>query len=240
MSPFLIIPAIFLSAGFVQGLTGFGAALVAMPLLAFIIDIKLAVPICTLCGLFININMTHKLRNNFDRSKILPLIIGSIPGSIFGTLVLKEVNGDYIRLFLGLLITAFAGYSLISKPIRLHISNKWGYLAGFLTGSIAAAVSAGGPPSIIYTSIQGWKKETIKATLVCFFLFSGTLAATGHLLSGLTTFYAFKMFLASALPIVLGTYLGNKLSCCISEEFYRRIVMTLLVIMGLMLIFQNV
>ncbi|HAS90237.1 MAG TPA: sulfite exporter TauE/SafE family protein [Desulfovibrio sp.] len=240
MSPLLLIPAIFFTAGFVQGLTGFGAALVAMPLMAFIIDIKLAVPICTLCGLFININMTLKLRKSLDWAKIIPLIAGCIPGSIFGTLVLKEVNGYYIRLFLGILVTAFSGYSLLAKPVRLNLNNKWGYLPGFLTGAIGSAVSAGGPPSIIYTSIQGWSKESIKATLVSFFLFSGTMAASGHLISGLTTFYAFKIFLASALPIFVGTNLGNSLSTHISDNFYRRIVMLLLVIMGLMLIFQNV
>ena len=240
MSPFLIVPAIFLMAGLLQGITGFGAALIAMPLLSFVIDIKTAVPVCTLCGVFININMTHKLRNNLDWSKILPLIIGSIPGSIFGTIVLKEVNGDYIRLFLGLLITLFAGYSLFKKPVKLVISNKWGYFSGFLTGAISAAVSAGGPPTIIYSSLQGWGKEAFKATLVSFFLVAGSMAATGHLLSGLTTLYVFKLFLASMLPIVAGTYLGNSISRKISEDFYKRIVMLLLVFMGLMLIFQNV
>ncbi|NDV25424.1 sulfite exporter TauE/SafE family protein [Desulfovibrio sp. JC010] len=240
MSPFLLVPLIFLSAGFIQGLTGFGQALLAMPLLAFIMDIKLAVPLCTLCGMIVNINMTHRLRKNLERAKILPLIIGSIPGSIFGTMMLKEVNGDYIRLFLGILITSFSAYSLLAKPIKLNLSSKWGYFSGFLTGSIAAAVSAGGPPSIIYASIQGWSKDAIKATLVSFFLFSGTLAACGHLLSGLTTFYVFQLALASILPIYAGTYLGSKLSSRISDEFYRRIVMTLLVFMGLMLVFQNV
>ncbi|WP_415718681.1 sulfite exporter TauE/SafE family protein [Maridesulfovibrio sp.] len=240
MSPFLLVPIIFLFAGFIQGLTGFGQALLAMPLLAFVMDIKLAVPVCTLCGLVINTNMTFSLRKKLERTKIMPLIIGSLPGSIFGTMMLKELNGDYIRLFLGCLITAFASYSLFGKPIKLHLSNKYGYFSGFLTGSIGAAVSAGGPPSIIYASIQGWNKDTIKATLVSFFLFSGSLAASGHLLSGLTTFYALKLVLASVLPILAGTYLGSKLSCCISEEFYRRIIMTLLVFMGLMLIFQNV
>ncbi|ACS78775.1 sulfite exporter TauE/SafE family protein [Maridesulfovibrio salexigens] len=240
MSPFLLVPAIFFTAGMVQGLTGFGQALLAMPLLALIVDIKLAVPVCTLCGLVINMDMTHRLRKSLDRAKILPLILGSIPGSILGTMMLKEINGDYIRVFLGFLIAGFAAYSLLARTPKFNISNKWGYLSGFLTGSIAAAVSAGGPPSIIYASIQGWKKDTVKATLVSLFLFSGILAAVGHLISGLTTFLAFKLVLASVLPIFAGTYIGNKLSNRLSDEFYSRIVMTLLVIMGLMLIFQNV
>ncbi|NDV21160.1 sulfite exporter TauE/SafE family protein [Desulfovibrio sp. JC022] len=240
MSPFVLVPAIFFIAGLMQGLTGFGCALIAMPLLAYVVDIKIAVPVCTLCGIFINLNMTYKLRKSLDRNKILPLIIGSVPGSVFGTMMLKEVNGDYIRLFLGLLIAGFAAYSLIAKPIKLNISDKWGYLSGFMTGAIAAAVSAGGPPTIIYTSLRDWDKDSFKATLVSFFMAAGIMAAVGHLLSGLTTIYIFKLFLASTLPIVMGTLAGGMISGLLSEDFYRRIVMVLLVIMGLMLIFQNV
>ncbi len=240
MSPFILVPAIFLTAGLMQGLTGFGCALIAMPLLAYVIDIKIAVPVCTLCGIFINLNMTYKLRKSLDRNKIMPLIIGSVPGSVFGTMVLKEVNGDYIRLFLGILIAGFASYSLLAKPIKLNISDRWGYLSGFMTGAIAAAVSAGGPPTIIYSSLRDWDKDSFKATLVSFFMAAGVMAAVGHLLGGLTTLYVFNLFLASTLPIILGTYIGGKLSLKISEQLYKRMVMILLVFMGMMLIFQNV
>lgn len=240
MSAFVLVPIIFLSAGFLQGVTGFGSALIAMPLLSYVIDIKAAVPVCTLCGVLINVIMTHKLRASFDRAKIIPLVIGSVPGAIFGTLLLKEVNGDYIRIFLGLLVTLFAGYSLIAKPVRVAISDKWAYLSGFLTGAISASVSAGGPPTIIYSSLKGWDKDTFKSTLVSFFLVAAGMSAAGHLLSGLTTFYVMKLFLVSLLPVIAGTYLGNAVSRYISEQFYRRIVMLLLVFMGLMLIFQNV
>ncbi|WP_027723212.1 sulfite exporter TauE/SafE family protein [Maridesulfovibrio zosterae] len=240
MSPFLIVPAIFTIAGIMQGLTGFGCALIAMPLLAFVIDIKVAVPTCTLCAVFININMTHNLRNNLDRSKILPLIIGSIPGTILGLMIIKEVNGNYIRLFLGLLIATFASYSLLTKPVTLKISNRWGYFSGFLTGLLSATVSAGGPPTIIYSSLKDWGKDCFRATLVSFFLVAGLMAAAGHLICGLTTMFVFKLSLASTLPIVFGTYIGCKLSSTISEGHYKRIVMILLVFMGLMLIFQNV
>ncbi|WP_419780862.1 sulfite exporter TauE/SafE family protein [Maridesulfovibrio sp.] len=240
MSPFVLVPAIFFIAGLMQGLTGFGCALIAMPLLTYVVDIKIAVPVCTLCAMFINLNMTYKLRKSLDKAKILPLLIGSVPGSIFGTVVLKEVNGDYIRLLLGVLISGFAAYSLLARPIKLHISDRWGYLSGFLTGAIHAAVSAGGPPTIIYSSLRGWDKDSFKATLVAFFMASGIMAAAGHLLSGLTTIYIFKLFMASTLPIVMGTLAGGMISGLLSEDFYRRIVMVLLVIMGLMLIFQNV
>ncbi|WP_415714247.1 sulfite exporter TauE/SafE family protein [Maridesulfovibrio sp.] len=239
MSAFLLVPAIFLIAGLLQGLTGFGSALIAMPLLAFIIDIKTAVAVCTLCGITINLKMCCNLRSNMDSRKILPLIIGSIPGAVFGTLALKEVDGNLITFFLGFLVAGYAGYSLLVRPIVLKLNPAWGYLSGFLTGAITAAVSAGGPPTIIYSSLMGWKKDDFKATLSGFFLAAASMAALGHLISGLTTFYSFQLFLASLLPVQAGVFIGHRLAGKVSEDLYRRIIMILLVFMGIMLIFQS-
>lgn len=93
-----------------------------------------------------------------DSRKIFPLIIGSVPGAAFGTFALREVDGNLITLFLGLLVAGYAAYSLLVRPIVLKLHPAWGYLSGFLTGAITAAVSAGGPPTIIYSSLMGWKR----------------------------------------------------------------------------------
>ncbi|OEU70205.1 MAG: hypothetical protein BA863_13320 [Desulfovibrio sp. S3730MH75] len=239
MTPFIVVPLIFLSAGFLQGLTGFGSALIAMPLLAMIIDIKTAVAVCTLCGIIINLKMTMNLSSNLDRKKIIPLIIGSIPGAIFGTVVLKEVDAHIITLFLGALVAGYALYSLLMKPIALKLNPAWGLLSGFLTGSITAAVSAGGPPTIVYATLMGWKKDDFKATLSGFFLMAASMAAAGHLISGLTTLYVFKLFMVSLIPVQLGVFLGHTLSGKVTEGLYKKMVMILLVFMGIMLIFHS-
>lgn len=240
MTPFILVPLIFLSAGFLQGLTGFGSALIAMPLLAFVIDIKTAVAVCTLCGVIINLKMVLNLRAKIDLKKVLPLTIGSIPGAIFGTIVVKEVNSDVIMFFLGVIVAGYAAYSLLIKPIVLKLNPSWGLLAGCLTGILTATVSAGGPPAIIYSSLMGWKKDEFKSTLAGFFITSATFGAAGHLLSGITTFYVFKLFLVSLIPVLLGVYLGYSLSGRISDELYKRMVMILLVFMGIMLIFESI
>lgn len=65
------------------------------------------------------------------------------------------------------------------------------------------------------------------------------MAALGHLISGLTTFYSFQLFLASLLPVQAGVLFGHRLAGKVSEDLYRRIIMILLVFMGIMLIFQS-
>lgn len=239
MTAYLLVPLIFFAAGFLQGLSGFGSALIAMPLLAFLIDIKTAVAVCTLCGLIINLQMTFNLSRDVKIKTIIPLIGGCIPGTLAGLALIKLVDGHIITLLLGVLVAAYALYCLLIKPVVLNLNRKWGVLAGFFTGLISASISAGGPPTIIYSTLMGWKKNEFKATLASFFLISASLSVLGHILSGVTTFYVVKLFIASLPLVILGVYVGNKLAGKVSEESYKKVVMILLVIMGIMLIIEG-
>jgi hypothetical protein len=239
MNVYIFVPLIFFIAGYLQGLTGFGSALIAMPLLSFFLDIKTAVAVCTLCGVLINLHMTLNLCCYVRIKKIVPLFLGCIPGTLAGTLLIKFVDGHIITLLLGILVTSYSLYCLLIKPVTLNLRPAWGAVAGFFTGVVAASVSAGGPPTIIYASLMGWKKNDFKATLASFFLASAIMAASGHLISGITTFYVFKLFLASLPLVMLGVYMGNRLAGRVSEESYKKAVMVLLVIMGIMLMFEG-
>jgi len=236
MSVIILACLIFLLAGFIQGITGFGAGLVAIPLLCLIMDIKMAVPLSLFNGLFITGYLAFNLRKSMDRGKILPLLIGSLPGILIGAGLLKTVNPDWIRLLLGVLLVSFSCYSLLAQPKPLILKNTWGYVAGFCTGVINALLSAGGPPAIIYTTLTPWEKEEIRATLTGFFVTSGAVTVFVHLLTGSTTVDTFR-FLAVTVPsVLLGTALGSGFSGRIERVVYMRIVHFFLVLMGVMMV----
>ena len=86
LTPLLII-LVFLMAGFVQGMTGFGPALVAIPLLSLFLDIKSAVPLCVLNSVVITSYLSLKMRKHLDRKKIAPLCLAAVPGIITGSTI---------------------------------------------------------------------------------------------------------------------------------------------------------
>lgn len=235
LTPFLI-SIIFLLAGFIQGLTGFGSALVAIPLLSLIIDIKSAVPLCILNSLVITTYLSLKMRKDLEKKKILPLCIAAVPGILVGSTLLKHVQSSTIRLWLGILLIAYSLYSLFSTPTPRRLHRAWSYVAGFSSGAIGAAFSAGGPPTIIYVALNDWKKDTIKATLSGFFLFNSYLIATVHAISGLTTIEIFAYFMISAPVVLLGTILGTICYGKIPHELYLKIIFAFLTLMGIMMI----
>ena len=232
----LLAGCIFLVAGFVQGLTGFGSALVAIPLLSLILDIKLAVPLCILNGLIITIYLALHLRRHLDRTKILPLVAGSIPGVFAGATLLQRVDAGIIRFCIGLLLISYSLYNLLVRPRPRGLARAWGYAAGFLTGAIGAAFSAGGPPAIIYTTLAGWNKEEIRATLSGFFVTNSIVTALVHALTGVSTPATVRIFLVTAPFVLVGTVAGSHVTGRINQQAYLRIIYLFLVVTGTMMI----
>ena len=226
---------IFLAAGFIQGLSGFGSALVAMPLLTMFIDVKIAVPLCILNSLLMTSYLAIKLKKHIEPKKIWPLLAGSIPGIYIGAKFLVNVDQSITELLLGLLIVSYCTYALIVHPEPRKIHKAWAYLAGFGTGFIGSAFSAGGPPSIIYTSLTDWSKDQVKATLTGFFFAASLITAAVHAASGLTGAVVLKYFFVSALFVVIGVYGGSLLYNRISRKSYIRIILIILMILGLIM-----
>jgi len=223
---------IFLLAGFTQGVSGFGAGLVAMPLLTLLLGIKAAVPLSMLNGLIITGFLSLQLKGHIDWQKILPLLIGCQPGIFLGAMALKNMNADILQLGLGAFIVFYATYSLSTRPQPRAMSPRWGYLAGFLTGTISSVFSAGGPPAVIYVSLTGWAKDEIKATLSVFFFVSGIVTAIGHAVNGLTT-PAVLHDLAFTAPMTLaGVLTGALLYRRIRQQTYIATMLWLLILMG--------
>ncbi len=226
---------IFFFAGCVQGLTGFGSALVAIPLLTLMLDIKLAVALCILHGMVMTIIVALDLRRHFDWTKIRPLLLGSIPGVLAGAYCFKHIDQGFLKNLLGCVLVGYSVFNLIFQPKPLRLSSFWGYLAGFATGAIASVISAGGPPSIIYATLTGWTKDEMKATLTGFFLFSGLFMIGVYAAGGLFPEKTLSLFLLTVPAVLLGTVLGSRFSSRINQRTYLRLVYILLIGMGLLM-----
>lgn len=236
MSVTLALPIIFFAAGFIQGVTGFGSALLAIPLLTLFIDIRVAIPLTMLGSLIITIYLFIQLKSHVSRARVLPLCFSAPPGIIIGVTLLKSIPSQQISIAMGGLITTYCLYSLFAQPTPRDLHRGWSYAAGFATGLIGAAFSAGGPPAIIYTTLSNWSKDEIKATLTSFFLFNSCLIITAYAITGLITSQVINLFLLSAPFVLLGTMLGSFYYNRLPRDGYLNIVFLLLGLMGVLMI----
>ena len=113
---------------------GFGDALLAMPLLALIIDIKTATPIVALIGFLISLTI---LIGNWKEIKFrenLSIIIYSILGIPLGLFFLKGADENLIKIVLAGVLILFSSYNLL-KPGLFHLkNNRWAFAFGLFAG----------------------------------------------------------------------------------------------------------
>jgi len=232
----LIVLIIFL-AGFTQGLSGFGSILLALPLLTIFLDIKTVIPLVALHGLFTTVILLIELRTHLDWQKVLPLFVGSVPGIPIGVFFLKNMNTDTIQLTMGLILLSYALFSLSSRQVIWEMKTVGISVVGFLAGCLGGALGAAGPPVIVYTSLQPWTKDKIKATMQGFYVASGLIVVFLHAMNGLTTIPVLWYFLISMPALVLGTYFGSFFYGRIGERAYKKIMFILLALLGAFLIY---
>lgn len=238
MSMVALACAIFFLAGGIQGVTGFGGALVAIPLLSLVMDVKQAVPLSILNGLVTTTTMAYTLRHQLDWRKILPMLTGSLPGTLLGTLLLKWADTAQISRTLGVVLVAASVFNLRFAPRPINPARRWGIVAGFFSGVITATVGAGGPPVIIYATLHDWSRDEIRSTLTGFFVVNGYVTAAFHAANGIITGQTLHLFALTGGCVLLGTMAGSRISTRMPRRTYLRVVYLLLIGLGLMLLWR--
>jgi hypothetical protein len=239
MPDFVYLQLIAFLGGFVQGLAGFGVMLVALPLMAFLIDIKTAIPLIILLGLVINLMLIYQLKEHFTAKRWLPLIIASYPGIPLGIYIHQSISQRPLEILVGVVLLATTINAWINfRPAR-PLGRMWGCAAGFMAGCLAGSIGASGPPVIIYTSLQPWSKEEIKSTLVAFFMINGIGVFLFYFLNGFFTVHIAGLFGYCALPLIAGVLAGSLLYGRINDRFYRNAVLCLLGLLGVLMLFKG-
>lgn len=229
---------IVLFASFVQGFSGFGFALVSIPLLSILIDIKEAVPLAALCGFVINIFLIIELKNHIRLFELKNLLIGSVIGIPIGTYFLSEANPKLIKILLGLIILLFVFLSLTRLIENKGINLRWGYLFGILSGLLGGAFNTNGPPVLIYFYLQGWDKLKQKASITGFFIVTSFIIVSTHAITGITTGDVMSRFFYSLPAVIAGIIVGTRMFKKISTEIFNKIVLYGLIIIGIFMIFR--
>jgi uncharacterized protein len=96
MTDLLLFSIIFLAA-LLQTTSGFGFALLAMPLVALVIGVKAAAPLVALVGFTLYAVNLVRYRRGFDRRVVLPLAVAVALGVPLGVWALGNLDEDLVK-----------------------------------------------------------------------------------------------------------------------------------------------
>jgi uncharacterized membrane protein YfcA len=130
-------------------------------------------------------------------------------------------------------------WALLKKSAGKGIHKAWAYIFGFLSGYAGGALSILGPPVLVYVSLESWSKDETKAILQGFLLLAGLVVVLFHAALGITTKRVLLLYTGSIPLIFLGAYFGSKLYGRLNELVYRKVVIFLIGLMGIILIIKS-
>ncbi len=236
----IYIPLILLVASFVQGLTGFGLALVAVASLSLFLEPTISVPLAGIFGWLITFPLVFKTIKDIEKRVAIMLIVGSIPGSILGARLLKTLNHDLILISMGCVLVISGIYFLWPKKKGHRTAESRSIsslLVGLLSGIFGASVGEPGPPVIAYLSNKAWNARKMKATLSLFFMIQMIGSLAGFYINGFLTKDLGIKLLWGVPGFILGTMLGlwafEKMSK--SKINYHVLVHLFLILIGIRL-----
>jgi hypothetical protein len=237
---FFLVFIVMILGGIVQGMCGFGAGLVAMSILSFFLDYKIALPVMFITSTVISSQLLIKTHEHINWKAFLMPVIFSVLGRIFSMLAVTNLDSTVLKLILGVIIIATAIYQLLySNKIKIKANHKNGAIAGGLSGIMGGLASTGGPPLVVYYMNCELKKEEYLSTLQLTFLvgslFSiGITAASGGY-SGGVLYYA----IPAAAGIITGAMIGRNIFNKISNEQLKKIINMVLIALGVSLLIKT-
>jgi uncharacterized membrane protein YfcA len=213
----VLVALICFAATLVRSTFGFGESLVAVPLLAMVIPIDVAVPVCELISIQVALIAVVQDWASIHFASAKWLVAFSIPGIPIGMALLVYVDSYWIRIILGILIILYSAYAALNRAVaHLEDDHKgWLFVCGFLSGVLGGAYGINGPPLIVYGKLRRWSPQHFRATLQAYFLPASIAILGGFALKGLVTTTVmtdFALCLPATVPAVfLGRYLNSKL-----------------------------
>ena len=232
---------IIFAASFFSTVSGFGFALVAMPVLTLVMSVKAAVIFVLLLNLVLRAITMYRVRDGFDKENVILTTLGSVVGMVPGSRVLKVLlPAARLEVFLGAVLVAAT--VLLSLQCTLPIRNKTcGRLgAGILGGFFGASTSVSGPPLVLYFLNEKLPKDVMRANMIWFFGLSGFLTVLVNYFYGNVSGTVDWSLLLYTIPVMLlAIWLGEKFFYRLNQHLFRKLALTVVLIGALMLLWSG-
>jgi hypothetical protein len=220
--------AITLFAAIVNGALGYGFSSITVPLALLFLANRVLNPAMVLIEVPLNAYVLWVNRPALPSvwRRLLPIVIGLLPGIALGTLIVAQVNPARLRFFtfvalLPLILLQAAGYR---RPIQSERSVGFGF--GGALGMLYAVTTISGPPLAVMLNNQGFAKRDFRAALGYIRLAESSFTAIAYASAGLYTTRSFALIPAILPSVIIGVPIGAWLIRHLRSETFRRICMS--------------
>lgn len=229
-------------AGFVQGLTGFAFALIAMSFWVWVLPPQLAAPLVVFASVWSHmISLLNEQKHYFSKALLLPYIAAGLIGVPLGTYLLQMIEPQTFKWVLGLFLVLWCPIMLFNPKIKaIQYSGKYADgIIGFLGGILGGLGGFCGSLPSAWVMLKNLPKNEQRYILRHFNFAIQVFTLLAYSVQGTIQTSHFPYMGILLLSVSIPAIWGAKLFYKISERQFKHTVLSLLFASGCFLLLTN-
>jgi uncharacterized membrane protein YfcA len=228
MEELTVLVLITVAAAVVNGALGHGFSSITVPVALLFYTGRVLNPALVLLEVGINTYVLLMARSFLPAvwRRLLPIVLGLLPGIAVGALLLSRVNAEWLKLLvygvlLPLILLQAAG---VRRPVRMTPSV--GVPFGLGLGVLYSLTTVSGPPLALLFNNQGLVTQEFRAALGMIRVAESVLTAIVYCSLDLYTAPSLQLLAWIAPTVAIGVPVGAVLIQRLDAEVFRRICMS--------------
>lgn len=236
--PEVLILAGAFAGGYVNGLSGFGTGLAALPFWLYAVAPTAAAPLVVVCSVVAQVQTLPAIWQAIVWRRVLPFVFGGLAGVPVGAMILVEVSPQTFKSIIGGLLVVYSGFMLVRRSTP--VVNRGGRLAdgavGIGGGILGGFAGLSGPLPTIWAGLRGWGKDEKRSVFQTFNLSVLVFAGISQAWGGLMTAEVGRLVLIALPGTFLGAWAGRRTYGRLGKGRYDQIILALLLLSGISIV----
>ncbi len=223
-----------------RGATGFGAGVVAIPLLLLALPLTVVIPVITTLGIAASLVQSVQEFRYVDWRVLRGLALPTAVGVGVGLWLFAAIDQQLLLQAFGAFIIAYGSWSLLPRRPAVHLPRVALAGAAGVSGGLVATLFGGmaGPFYVIYLRALQLDKRRFRASMSSVLLCLGLVRIAGYGGLGFYDRRAVTALLLFAPVVVLAMFAGDRWHARLDEELFEKTVAALLVLSGCALLLK--
>ncbi len=244
----LLLGIVILTTHCLEGITGFGCTVLALPFVVLLLGIKTAVPVLVLMSWILAAYIIIRSHPHIRWKEYLFIVFHVALGLPIGIFIFDHFSPEVLKgilavfmIYIGIsgVLKTFKNKSLLLSGTAAANSGKTLLMRFvlFLGGIIHGAFGSGGPFVVIYASKALTNKSLFRVTLSMLWLTVNTIMILKWTYSGDVWSWRIGRYTMFSLPfLVAGMTLGDYLHSRVNEYYFKLLVYFVLTLSGIVML----
>ena len=228
----LLIYLVVIVAALLRAFTGFGFALAAVPGFSLLLSPVQSVVLSTALVFLISLVAIRSYWGVVPVRPMLPIVLMMLVGTAIGIAILAIISKNQFQLGVGVSVLLACVVLFFLKPSDQLKNPFIAWFAGLISGIMNGVAAISGPPMVVYAMLTQAEPKQNRAWLMTILGIASVLALVSFGIAGFIDSTALLLVVLVFPALYLGNYLGTYLFRRFGNSLYRRIALTVLVLIG--------